>query len=72
MAIAARKALDQLVCDPGIGSPRIGELLDIPRLRGWRLSGLHLVWSCFERDDQLDFTRLLGERQDILGIRRDH
>jgi hypothetical protein len=35
------------------------------------LSGFPLVWFYFERDDHLDFTRLLGERQDILGIRRD-
>ena len=71
MVIAARKAIDQLERNPGIGSPRIGELLDIPGLRSWRLSGFPLVWFYFERDDHLDFTRLLGERQDILSILRD-
>ncbi|MDP1612081.1 MAG: type II toxin-antitoxin system RelE/ParE family toxin [Sulfuritalea sp.] len=71
MVIAARKALDQIERNPGIGSPRIGELLDIPGLRSWQLSGFPLMWFYFERDDHLDFTRLLGERQDILSILRD-
>ena len=71
MVIAARKAIDQLERNPGIGSPRIGELLDIPSLRSWRLSGFPLAWFYFERDDHLDFTRLLGERQDISSILRD-
>ena len=71
MVIAARKALDQLERNPGIGSPRIGELLDIPGLRSWRLSGFSLMWIYFERDDYLDCTRLLGERQNILSILSD-
>jgi len=71
MVIAARKALDQIERNPGMGSPRIGEILDIPGLRSWRLSGFPLLWFYFERDDYLDFTRLLGERQDILSILRD-
>jgi hypothetical protein len=29
------------------------------------------MWLYFERDDYLDFMRLLGERQDILSILRD-
>ncbi len=71
MVIAARKALKQIERNPGIGSPRIGELLDIPGLRSWQLRGFPLVWFYFERDDYLDFMRLLGERQDILSMLRD-
>lgn len=71
MVNAASKALDQIERNPGIGSPRIGKLLDIPGLRSWRLSGFPLIWFYFERDDYLDFVRLLGERQDILSILRD-
>lgn len=71
MVNAARKALDQIERNPGIGSRRIGKLLDIPGLRSWRLSGFPLIWFYFERDDYLDFVRLLGERQDILSILRD-
>lgn len=71
MVIAARKALDQIERNPGMGSPRIGEILDIPGLRSWRVSGFPLIWFYFEHDDYLDFTRLLGERQDILSILRD-
>lgn len=71
MVIAARKVLDQIERNIGMGSPLIGEILDIPGLRGWRVSGFPLIWFYFERDDCLDFTRLLGERQDILSILRD-
>lgn len=71
VVIAAIKALKHIERNPGIGSPRIGELLDIPGLRSWRLRGFPLVWFYFERDDYLDFTRLHGERQDILSMLRD-
>ena len=71
MVVAARKALDHIEQNPGTGSPRIGQELNIPGLRSWRLTGFPLVWFYFERDDYLDFTRLLGERQDILSILRD-
>lgn len=68
MVIAARKALDRIERNPGIGSPRIGEILGIPGLRTWRVSGFPLIWFYFEREDCLDVVRLLGERQDILSI----
>ena len=65
---ASKKALDQLERDPGIGSPRMGQSLDIPGLRSWGISGFPLVWCYFERDNRLDVVRLLGERQDIAAI----
>lgn len=68
MVLATRKALDQIEQNPGMGSPRIGQMLDIPGLRSWRVTGFPLIWFYFEREDCLDLVRLLGERQDILSI----
>ncbi|PKO90403.1 MAG: plasmid stabilization system protein [Betaproteobacteria bacterium HGW-Betaproteobacteria-10] len=68
LASAADDALQHLQQNPGTGSPRIGQQLDIPGLRSWRVSGFPLIWFYFEREDHLDVVRLLGERQDILAI----
>lgn len=65
---ASRKALEQLQQNPGMGSPRIGRILEIPGLRSWRVSGFPSMWIYFERDDRLDIVRLLGERQDVLDL----
>lgn len=68
LASATDDALRHLQHNPGTGSPRIGQMLDIPGLRSWRVSGFPLIWFYFEREDYLDVVRLLGERQDILSI----
>lgn len=65
---AADDALQHLQINPGTGSPRIGQILDIAGLRGWRITGFPLIWFYFEYEDCLDVVRLLGERQDILAI----
>lgn len=67
-AKATSEALDQIELEPGMGSPRLGKLLDIPGLRTWRVGKFPLVWCYFERADHLDVVRLLGERQDIIAI----
>ena len=68
LVAATNAALDQIELDPGIGSPALGKLLDIPDLRTWRVKKFPLLWFYFERDDHLDVARLLGERQDIAAI----
>ena len=65
---ATNAALDQIEVEPGIGSPVLGKILDIPGLRTWRVTKFPLLWFYFERDDHLDVVRLLGERQDIAAI----
>lgn len=65
---ATNAALDQIELEPGIGSPVLGKVLDIPDLRTWRVTKFPLLWFYFERDDHLDVVRLLGERQDIAAI----
>ncbi len=65
---ASCAALEQVQQNPSMGSPLIGQLLDIPGLRSWRVAGFPLIWIYFEREDTLDVVRLLGERQNILSI----
>lgn len=65
---ASTAALDQLEREPGMGSPRFGQLLGIPGLRSWRVNRFPLLWCYFEHEDHLDIVRLLGERQNIGAI----
>ena len=68
VAKATNAALDQVEAEPGMGSPRLGKVLGIPALRTWQVGKFPLLWCYFERRDHLDVVRLLGERQDVLGI----
>jgi toxin ParE1/3/4 len=65
---ATNEAVDQAELEPGLGSPRLGKLLNIAGLRICRVAGFPLRWCCFERADHLDVVRLLGERQDVAAI----
>ena len=65
---AALDALQPIQRMPAIGSPRLGELCEIPGLRSWRVTGFPMQWLYFEADDHLDVVRLLGDRQDIIAI----
>jgi toxin ParE1/3/4 len=65
---AAIAALDPIERMPGMGSPRLGQLCEIPGLRSWRISDFPMQWLYFEADDHLDVVRLLGDRQDIIAI----
>lgn len=67
-AMASLKPIERM---PAIGSPRLGQLCDIPGLRAWRVEGFPMQWLYFERDDHLDVVRLLGDRQDIVAILTD-
>lgn len=71
LAKVTNAALDQIELDPGIGSPTLGKLLGIPGLRAWRVAKFPLLWCYFDRGDQLDVVRLLGERQNIAAILDD-
>ena len=65
---AALAALQPIQRMPAMGSPRLGQLCDIPGLRSWRVKGFPMRWLYFEADDHLDVVRLLGDRQDIIAI----
>ena len=64
----ARAALAPLERMPGLGSPAIGERCGLPGLRQWGVSKFPVRWFYFEREDNLDMVRLLGERQDIAAV----
>lgn len=71
LAHATHAALKQIERDPGIGSPTLGKLLGVPGLRTWRVAKFLLLWCCFERANQLDVVRLLGERLNMAAILGD-
>jgi toxin ParE1/3/4 len=64
-AIAAVQAVERM---PGTGSPRVGELCDIPGLRVRRVEGFPCGWFYFVRTDHLDVVRLLADAQDLAAI----
>jgi toxin ParE1/3/4 len=68
---AAIPALEPIQRMPAMGSPRLGQLCDIPGLRSWRVTGFPMQWLYFEAEDHLDVVRLLGDRQDIVAILAD-
>ena len=68
---AALGALEAVQRRPGMGSPRLGRLCEIPSLRARRVPGFPMQWFYFERQDHLDVVRLLGDRQDIIAILGD-
>jgi toxin ParE1/3/4 len=65
---AARAALEPIEHMPGIGSPRLGQLCEIPGLLSWRVTGFPMQWLYLEAEDHLGVVRLLGDRQDIIAI----
>jgi toxin ParE1/3/4 len=65
---ASLEALKPIERMPAIGSPRLGQLCEIPGLRSWRIDGFPVLWFYFEAEDHLDVVRLLAERQDIVAI----
>jgi len=65
---AAIAALEPIERNPKMGSPRLGQLCEIPGLRSWRVVDFPMQWLCFEAEDHLDVVRLLGDRQDIVAV----
>jgi toxin ParE1/3/4 len=65
---AALAALEPIERMPSIGSPRLGQLCEIPGLRSWRVTDFPMQWLYFEAESHLDVVRLLGDRQDIIAI----
>jgi len=61
-AIAALRAVERM---PGTGSPRVGEICDIPGLRVRRIEGFPCGWFYFVRTDHLDVVRLLADAQNL-------
>jgi len=67
-ALASLRAIERM---PGAGSPRIGELCEIPGLRVRRIFGFSCGWFYFVHADHLDVVRLLADAQDLPAILAD-
>jgi len=67
-AIASLRSIEKM---PGAGSPRIGELCEIPGLRVRRITGFPCGWFYFVGADHLDVVRLLADAQDLSAILTD-
>jgi plasmid stabilization system protein ParE len=65
---AMAKALQDLESNPFIGSPVLGRLLGIEKLRTWRLQGFPLTFWTFEQADHIEVIRLVGQRQDQVNV----
>ena len=53
---------------PGTGTPRIGELRDIPGLRMRSVEAFPCGWYYFVRPDHLGVVRLLADAEDLTAI----
>lgn len=65
---AAIAAVRLIEVAPGIGSPRLGELIGVPELRRVGVAGFPGGWLYIERPSVLDVVRLLADRQDVALI----
>lgn len=63
-AIAALRTIED---SPGLGSPRVGELVGVDGLRRIGIAGFPRGWLYLERADVLDVIRLAADRQDLQG-----
>lgn len=63
--------LDTIGRMPSAGSPRIGELCDVPGLRFRGIPGFLCGWFYFVTTDHVDVVRLLAEAQDLPALLAD-
>ena len=68
---AAVSALEAIGRMPGAGTPRVGELCEIPGLRYRRVTGFPCGWFYFIGRDRLDVVRLLADAQELPAILAD-
>ena len=68
LAKRLRVAMERLSLEPGLGSPRLGQLLDVAGMRAWPLDGFPMSLWYFERADHVDVARLVAHRQDSEAI----
>ena len=64
-ALASLRSIERM---PGIGSPLVGEMCDIPGLRSCSVKGFPIHWYYFIAEDHLDVVRLLADARDLPTI----
>lgn len=62
---AAMAAIRTIEASPGVGSPRVGELIGLDGLRRIGIEGFACGWLYLVRAEFLDVIRLLADRQDL-------
>ncbi len=62
---AAEQTIDEISRAPALGSPRFGNVLDIPGLRSRRTDGFPFLIFYWEAEDRIEVWRVLHERRDI-------
>ena len=67
---AALSALELIGQMPHAGSPRAGELCDVPGLRAQRVSRFPCSWYYLVTTEHIDVIRLLADTQDLPVIFR--
>lgn len=68
---AAVAALHTVERTPGAGTPRVGEVCDVPGLRFRRVIGFPCGWSYFVAEDHVDVVRLLADAQNLPAVLAD-
>ena len=68
---AAIEALRAIETSLRVGSPRVGQLVDINGLRRIGIKGFPCGWLYLERAELLDVIRLLADRQDLAAALRE-
>ena len=66
-ALASLRSVERM---PGIGSPQVGEMCDVPGLRSCPVKGFPIRWYYFIAEDHLDVVRLLADARDLPAILR--
>ena len=64
LTTSLRQAERRLSMQPGLGSPRIGQVLEVEGLRAWLIDGFSMSLWYFERADHVEVVRLVAHRQD--------
>lgn len=62
---ALEKAFRHISRQPATGSPRLGQVLNLPDLRSWPLARYPYLVFYVERTDHIDVWRVLHSRRDI-------
>jgi toxin ParE1/3/4 len=68
---AAIAAIRSIEASPGLGSPRVGELIGFDGLRRIGIEGFPCGWLYLEGAKHLDVVRLLADRQDLAAALDD-
>ncbi len=62
---AAEQAIDETSGTPALGSPRLGNVLEIAGLRSRRTDGFPCLIFYWEAEDRIEVWRVLHDRRDI-------